>query len=469
MTQPPKQPEIADIHDEGVAQEQATELAADAVEAPEAAPAEPRKAAAPEVRRENISRDMPRRAAQPQPSWVLSATGEQLTREELLARYRRQRALPDDPFEPIVRPSSSPASRARATPEPRPAARFIERTPAEPAAPPAETARRGFTVGQTFTIAAAMALMAGAGAGVLSAHFMGPRSPVPAPALATAPAAEAMPAQPGQQLQLASSGSTRITVIDKKPVSTATLQVSDVSGETNSFIPLALHAAPAGLDQDILLKISGVPEGAYLTSGHRQDDQVWALSLAESKGVKLVVPEADGPQIDLAVAAFEPKTGELAAPVKTMTVALKDVVVKPTSAPPLQDSGAASMVGEKSALPGADAASLPVPIPPPESIKVALGSPELPETLQLVSEGDSLFKSGDVREARKTYERAWGNDGSAAAAYGLARTYDPVVLSGLALKNAKPDKDEAIAWYQRAATAGNPDAAEAIVRLQMKP
>ena len=56
--------------------------------------------------------------------------------------------------------------------------------------------------------------------------------------------------------------------------------------------------------------------------------------MAELKDLKLVVPDAPKPELDLAVAAFEPKTGELAAPVKTMTVALSDVVVEPASAPP---------------------------------------------------------------------------------------------------------------------------------------
>lgn len=458
-------PAEADMHADDIAQ------AADAAEAQPVPPAPPRKAEQPAGAGQDMPREMPRRPVQPQPSWVMSATGEQLTREELLARYRQQRALPDDPFAPAVRRTAADAPRPRPRPGPQPARRLLERPEDPPAdAPPAPTPRGGLSLGQTFGIAAAMALLAGGGAGVLSAYLAAPHASAPAQALATPPAAETAPEGQQQQLQLAEAGAARTTVIERKPVSTATLQVADVAGETNSFIPLALHAAPAGLEQDILLKISGVPEGAYLTSGHRQEDQVWALSLSEIKGVKLVVPEADGPQIDLAVAAFEPRTGELAAPVKTMTVALKDVVVKPTSAPPEQDSGPAAMAARTSALPGADPASeLPAPIPPPDSIKVALGGPDLPGTQQLLTEADSLFKNGDVRAARQAYEQAWGSDGSAAAAYGLARSFDPVVLSALALKNAGPDKAQAIQWYQRAASAGNPEAAEAIVRLRMKP
>ncbi|MFO1133222.1 MAG: hypothetical protein U1E16_14575 [Hyphomicrobiales bacterium] len=403
-----------------------------------------------------------------QPSWVLSASGEQLTRDELLARYRRQRALPDDPFEHGGRPVPPPGYRDHIMNAPRPA-HFMKPRQEEPEAAPAATPHN-FTLGQTIAIATAMSLVAGTAAAVVSMHYSGSSSASAgsaAQALSAPPPVAADAAQPARQLQLSEAGATHDTVIDKKPVSTATLQVADVTGETNSFIPLALHAEPGGLDRDMLLKISGVPKDAYLTSGHRQDDQIWALSLAETRNVKLMVPQASQPQIDLAVAAFEPSTGELAAPVKTMTVALKDVVVEPTSAPPPGQS-AAPAPASKSALP-AGSAALPVAIPQPQSVSVALALPETSATQELIGKADQLLSSGDVQSARKSYERAWGNDGSAAAAFGIARSYDPLVLASLARNNATADKDQAVRWYQRAALGGNADAAEAIVRLQLKP
>lgn len=400
-----------------------------------------------------------------QPSWVLSASGEQLTRDELLARYRRQRYIPDDPFAAGTRPAPPPGYRDRIMNEPRPA-HFV-RTAQREAAPPPAAAPRSFSLAQTLAIAGAMSLVAATAAGVVSAHFAGLPAASSSAALAVPPAAEAATTQTAQRLQLSDAGAPHDTVIDKKPVSTATLQVADVSGETNSFIPLALHAEPGGLDKDMLLKISGVPEGAYLTSGHRQDDQIWALSLAETRNVKLMVPKAREPEIDLAVAAFEPSTGELAAPVKTMTVALRDVVVEPTSAPP-PGLATLSAPAASAALPGANA-SAPLAIPAPQSVTLALATPETAETRQLIGKADQLLGSGDVQSARKAYERAWGNDGSAAAAFGIARSYDPLVLAALARNNGTANKDEAVRWYQRAAAGGSADAAAAIVRLQMKP
>jgi hypothetical protein len=110
-----------------------------------------------------------------------------------------------------------------------------------------------------------------------------------------------------------------------------------------------------------------------------------------------------------------------------------------------------------------------VVIPPPQSVNLALAMPETAATQQLIGKGDQLLGGGDVQSARKAYERAWGNDGSAAAAFGIARSYDPLVLASLARNNGTADKDQAVRWYQRAALGGNADAAEAIVRLQMKP
>ena len=412
----------------------------------------------------------PKKAAS---SWILSHTGQQLTREELLARYRRQRALPDDPFEQTGKPVPPPGYREKIMSEPRPSARFVQRAEAESEVPQATPrTARSFSVGQTLAIAVGVALLTGAGAAAVGMQLASTQQAVdpvlarPAPS----PVADAGPAgQSLQQLQPLAAAAERSTTVDKKPVATATLDVSDAEGVTNSFIPLALHAEPAGLNEDMLLKISGIPEGAYLTTGHRENDQIWSLSLADLKNVKLVVPQASQPQLDLAVAAFEPKTGELAAPVKTMTVELNDVVVQPASAPPPSQVQSSA---QKSAVKGADQASsaFPEAIPPPQSTKVALAPPgESAEVQQLITEGSSLLQTGDVKAARKRFERAWGTDGSGAAAYGLARSYDPVVLAVLARKNADPDRTRALQWYQRAASAGNEDAAEAIVRLQLKP
>ncbi len=71
------------------------------------------------------------------------------------------------------------------------------------------------------------------------------------------------------------------TVIQKKLVATATLDVADVSGSLNSFIPMMLHAEPALNGEDIALKVSGLPEDAYLTAGAKAPDNSWMLKLED--------------------------------------------------------------------------------------------------------------------------------------------------------------------------------------------
>lgn len=449
--------------------------------------AEPPRAAARETPREAVKEppreplkdrqnDLPR----PKATWVLSSAGQQpphpATREELLARYRRERALPEEPFSEAGKPTPPPGYRDMIMQPAKPAARFVERLqpPEEPEVPPPPLPSRrvGLSLPQTFLVAATMALAAGAGVGMVNARFFSSHdsSGGPAAMAALEPAvAEAGVAAPpllnSQQLGSQPAQAPQTTTITKKPVPIATLEVADVSGQTNSYIPLALHAAPAGLNGDILLKISGIPDGAYLTSGRKEEDKIWALTLNELKDVKLVVPEANQPQLDLAVAAFEPKTGELAAPVKTMTVALSDVTIQPASAPPPQQVSA--VAAPKATLAPAEAA--PAPIPPPKTVNVALQEPEAaPETRQLVLDGDEALRNGDIKAARSAYEKAWSK-GAADGAFGLGRSYDPVALSSLDIPKVRPDKAKALSWYQRAASAGNEDAAAAIVRLKLKP
>jgi hypothetical protein len=391
-----------------------------------------------------------------EPSWFLDPANEQ-NREDLLARYRKSRHLPDTPTHPARQQvAMTPAYRNLLMAKPRPPARFIAQIASDEGAPQHpekdRTAQKSLTLMQTFIAAALMAIVSGGTVGFLSAEF--PAMKAKANALLGAP--EKPAAKERQSLTVAS------TVISKKLVPTATLQVSDVSGQTNSLIPLSLRAEPGVTGSDLLLKISGLPETAYLTSGQRDADKLWALNTADLKNVKLIVPHSQIPEIDLAVAAFESKTGELAAPVKTMTVALSDVVVQPTSAPPPQQVARA-----KTGLPTTPSAGEPGAIPMPTGMTVSLAANQHAGNA-LVGEGNALLKSGDVTAARKAFEMAWAR-GQAEGAFGIARSFDPVVLASLRIGKATPDTATALAWYEKAASAGSTDATDAIVRLRMKP
>jgi hypothetical protein len=410
------------------------------------------------------------------PSWFLSQAS-QFSRDELLASYRKSRNLPDHPRPPKQREAVAGAEyRDLITAHPRPPARFLQMHEVDYSLKEAGSAeqpkprndnRRTLSLGQTFILAAAMALVSGATVGFLSSRMnsvtsqlstlVGSEESRPAAVLAETALAQVEPLG-----AIAAS-------VPKKPVSTATLRVDDVTGQTKSYIPLSLSAEPGFTGGDIMLKISGLPDSAYLTSGKRHGDEAWSLSLSDLRGLKLVIPEAQVPEIDLAVAAFETRTGELAAPVKTMRVALSDVVVQPASAPPPPQ--------QVTALPQRTAVQVvettgkdghPSAIPEPKSMSLALAVAQEKPAAALALKGDDLLRSGKLEAARKAYSEAWAQ-GAGEGAYGLGRSYDPVVLTSLELEGAGPDAEKAVAWYEAAAKAGVPSASKAIVRLKLKP
>lgn len=238
--------------------------------------------------------------------------------------------------------------------------------------------------------------------------------------------------------------------ITKKPISTATLEVSDVSGGLNSMIPIMLHAESGTAGEDLILEISGLPEAAYLTAGHKAQDNNWQIAATEAEGVKLVVPKAAENKFDLAIAAFEAKTGQLAAPIKEITVAL--------------DTPAAT-IAPASAEPDSAVTKPAEPIATPKSEEVVATAEVPAEAQNLAAKGDMLLKSGDIAMARRFYEQAFAK-GSIDAAIGAGRTYDPIVYATLRVQGLKPDPARAMEWYMRASAAGNKDAEVAIEALK---
>jgi hypothetical protein len=237
------------------------------------------------------------------------------------------------------------------------------------------------------------------------------------------------------------------TVIQKKLVATATLDVSDVSGGLNKFIPLMLHAEPAFNGSDIALKVSGLPKDAYLTAGSKAPDDSWMLKLEDAAEVKLVVPKADQKSYDVSVAAIESDSGELAAPIKEMKLAIDSP--EPTIIPASAE-------------------------PEAKTNQIATASPLLPKAkpvatpdaaLDLLAKGDTLLASGDMTAARQFYERAF-TLGAARGAFGAGKTYDPVIYKAQNVQGLVPDPVQAMEWYMRAANAGDQEAIAAIQTLK---
>ncbi len=262
--------------------------------------------------------------------------------------------------------------------------------------------------------------------------------------------------------------STGQTTISKKPIAIASLAVSDVTGTLNSMIPLALNAEPAFENQELAIKITGLPASAYLTAGKKISDNTWILKDGEENGINLFVPQSDTPKFDISVSAIETNTGELAAPVKEMTVAIDDVKLEdetvlqitPASAPPdtVIPAKATQQETIESIAPAPETAT-----PAAESfqpIKPALSA----EVTGLLGKGDMLMKTGDLIIARQFYSRAF-QMGAAEGAMGVAKTYDPTVYADMKVQGITPDAVKAAEWYEKAKQAGVTEADAALTTL----
>ncbi len=224
--------------------------------------------------------------------------------------------------------------------------------------------------------------------------------------------------------------SEKPATVSKKEVSMASLDVNDARGTLNSLIPLMLHAAAADAANPIDIKISGLPPSAYLSAGKRSGVSDWTVSTSEIDGLKLMVPQADQSKLDLEVAAMDQKSGALAAPVKSLSIALD---------------------AEPKAVAPADVQIQPVSAPPDTSGNNF--NTDATNGLDYLSKGDALMKTGDIASARQFYMKA-NELGNPKGAYGVARTYDPKVFAELNVLGLQPDAAQAADWYKKAAAAG---------------
>jgi hypothetical protein len=383
----------------------------------------------------------------PDPQWIFE--------KESVENLHR----PEPEPAPVRRPEAAAKPEARRLPmaprnfefgtrlEARAAARAAEAPPANPA-----------LLRKTYVIAALAAILAGGGAG-----FIGSQAG-PMLSAMSAPEATSVTSQPDEALAdlpklvtaSAQPAAASETVIAKKAVPIATLNVSDAAGEANSQIPLALSAEPAFEGQDLILKISGVPESAYLTAGTKAADNTWELPHAKLPGISLVSTSPREGSFDLTVAGFAPSTGELVTPIKEFKVQIGDgsPTIQPASAPP------DTAVLKVSTSPSPQAVILPAAAAGQDAATTAV-----PASARLLKEGDMRLAAGEVETARRIYEQAYAM-GAVAGAMGVARTYDPIVISALGSASSMADQNQAISWYRKALAAGELSAEDAIKRLK---
>jgi hypothetical protein len=251
------------------------------------------------------------------------------------------------------------------------------------------------------------------------------------------------------------------TVIPKKTLLTAKLEVNDIEGAVNSPIALDIAATPANAQTPVALRISGLPDAAYLTKGTQIAEGEWMLKAEDLAKAELVVPHTSAPQIALEVAALEAATGLPAAPSQAMNVKLDMAAVPVPGVPQPKIDDVRVIPATAEADQGFNKTLLPPAVPLPlESLN--------PEVQSLMEKGNGLLANGDVLAARQFYLKAYGLK-APEAAYGVGQTYDPSVYKQHNIKGLAADPKTAAEWYGKAAAAGFESAQAALAQLPLQP
>ncbi len=123
----------------------------------------------------------------------------------------------------------------------------------------------------------------------------------------------------------------------------------------------------------------------------------------------------------------------------------------------------ATALAQPAAMRPAASPDQPKPAPAPITEAVAKLRPPIAilsaDILQLLLlRGDAMLALGDLSSARLLYERA-ASAGDARGAIGVAKTYDPQILSQIGARGIQADPSAAAVWYQKALDLGDASAA----------
>jgi hypothetical protein len=167
---------------------------------------------------------------------------------------------------------------------------------------------------------------------------------------------------------------------------------------------------------------------------------------------------AQAPVMSYAVASADPKAGAI--PVKTETVARaperRETVMTPWPSPDIAKRN--EPAGWQEAPARMPAQTQPPSQSDPATVKAAPSRALSEEEIAMLRKmGDDYISNGDFVGARGVLERA-AQAGDASAAFAIASTYDPVVLTRFKVRGLEPDIVKASFWYERARELGSSEA-----------
>ena len=126
----------------------------------------------------------------------------------------------------------------------------------------------------------------------LTAEMAPPAETAPPPANHDLPAPEAN--LPGADA--ATPPVTAKSVASKKRFHTARLNVNDVEGVEQQYIPLNLTMDNGQSPGEIELRLSGLPEAATLSAGEKLADGAWVVTAKDTDNLRVMAPDIDKPE-----------------------------------------------------------------------------------------------------------------------------------------------------------------------------
>ena len=225
--------------------------------------------------------------------------------------------------------------------------------------------------------------------------------------------------------------------------------------------------SPRGTEQ-VAVKTTPVSEPAATAS---QEKSAREKALAAATMAAPPAPAKTAPAPAPAVTAREHAPAATPAPAPAPAASAQPSTGLPNGAKPEMPKEPTPSVAklETPKEPAPDNAPVPEVAAPTAQKPTASSEPRLTaaETAALLSRGDSLFSVGDVASARLYYERA-AEAGNGDAALRLGETYDPTFLERAKLREIKGDLKTAAFWYRRAKELGVAEADILLKGIQTK-
>jgi type II secretory pathway predicted ATPase ExeA len=333
--------------------------------------------------------------------------------------------------------------------------------PAQPAAPP----RRKLRVPRLAPGAiAAVYVLAALLSGAALLHLFRPSQPHEAAPSAIAAVPPRSIAEAAASVSTANAAPASEIVAAATPVAPGIDDQPPSESQARSAASIEPEAAPPPpLPPDAKV----VPQPAALPAAPPPPAPATAAAVEPPPSAPAPAAETTPPAASVDASAPSAEAAPPVAPAKTPAPAASAAAApadQPAAPAPADQPATAAPAAAASEPAPSKPADLAMTEPPTAPVPPSHESESLPpaDIAVLVRRGNQLLAAGDIVSARHFFERA-AQAGDAAAACGLAKSYDPLFLRQVGTRGVKGDLAKAESWYRQAAGAGN---AEAVARLE---